>query len=177
VISKGGNIERAALIMIADFADSASVEHNGTTALHLLAEACDKRVRPVIIERAGKRLLSSVYGQRDLPVLFSIFSLTDLCREDLDAIAKVFSRDELRRVMSRNRMGRNALEVFLEAAAKLNRYAPLERNRFETAWATRTAKTEDSGIPQVSPRGKDRRVSGAPLPVPDNKTADVEKGQ
>ena len=174
VISKGGNIDRAALIMIADFSDIASVEHNGTTALHLLSDACDKRVRPVMIERAGKRLLSSVYDRRDLPVLFSIFSLTDLCREDLDAITKVFSRDELRMVMSRNRTGRNALEVLLEAAAKLNRYAPLERNRFETTWATRTAKPEDSGTPQVSPRGRNGRVSGGPLHSPDGKTAEVE---
>lgn len=173
VISKGGNIDRAALIMIADMNDIASVEHNGTTALHLLADACDRRVRPVMIERAGKQLLSRLYDRRDLPVLFSIFGLTDLCREDLDAIAKVFSRDELSRVMSRNRTGRNALQIFLEAAAKLNRYAPLERNRFETTWATRTAKPEDTGGTQPVPRGMEGRASGASVEPPEGRADEV----
>jgi hypothetical protein len=174
VISKGGNIDRAALIMIADMNDIASVEHNGTTALHLLADACDKRVRPVMIERAGKRLLSSVYDRRDLPVLFLIFGLTDLCGDDLDAIAKIFSRDDLRMVMSRNRTGRNALVVFMEAAGKLKRYAPLERHAFEATRAIRDAQPENSSGVRVSPRGKERRLPGKSLHSPDGNTAEVE---
>lgn len=177
VIRKGGNIDRAALIMTADLSDIASVECNGTTALHLLADACDKRVRPVLIGRAGKHLLSSVYDRRDLPVLFSIFALTDLCREDLEAIAKVFSPDELRVVMSRNRTGRNALVVFMEAAGKLKRYAPLERHMFEATCAIRDIKPEESGLPQAGLAVRKDQISGGPVQSPDGKTAEIGPGE
>ena len=91
VIKKGGNLDRAALIMIAEPDDLAGVEHNGTTAVHLLVDACDKRVRPALIKRVGNRLLSSLYDSRGIPVFFSVLSLNDLCMDDLDAIIQVFS--------------------------------------------------------------------------------------
>jgi hypothetical protein len=98
------------------------------TAIHLIVGACDKRVRPALIRRAGKRLLSQVYDRRGLPVIFSIFGLCDLDMEDLDAIASVFSRDELREIMSKNRSGNNALDVFTNVSASMKRYPRMERN-------------------------------------------------
>lgn len=78
VIRNGGKIDRAALIMIADLEDLAGIEHNGMTAIHLLVDACDKKVRPVLIRRMGKRLLSQVYDRRGIPTIFLLFSLCDL---------------------------------------------------------------------------------------------------
>ncbi|WP_321508572.1 hypothetical protein [uncultured Methanoregula sp.] len=128
VIKNGGKIDRAALIMIADLEDLAGIEHNGIMAIQLLVEACDKKVRPALIRKAGKRLLSQVYDHRGLPIIFSIFGLCDLTAEDLDAIDSVFSRDELKNVMSRNRTGNNALVVFMNLAASMKRYPRMERN-------------------------------------------------
>ncbi len=138
VIKKGGMMDRAALIMIADLADIAGIEHEGTTALHMLVTACDKRVRPALIRRAGKRLLSSVYDHRDLPALFLFFGLSDLGMSDLDAIEEVFSKDDLRMVMSRNRRGRNALEVFSEVSPAVRQNIARERNVFDIPSAVRT---------------------------------------
>jgi len=84
-------------------------------------------VRPALIRKAGKHLLSQVYDQRGLPLIFSIFGLCDLCREDLDAIASVFSHDELRNIMSRKRTGNTALDVFTTVSASMKRYPPQER--------------------------------------------------
>jgi hypothetical protein len=130
VIKKGGNIDRAALIMIADLEDLAGIEHKGTTAVHLLAEACDKGVRPVLIRRAGKRLLSGVFDSRGLPVIFTVFSLGDLSLHDLNAIAAEFSQEDLKNTMCRNRTGRNALTVFTEIAWSLKSHGSLERHMF-----------------------------------------------
>jgi hypothetical protein len=128
VIKKGGKIDRAALIMIADLEDLAGIEQNGTTAVHLLADACDKWVRPVLIRRVGKRLLSGVFDRRGIPVIFSVFSLGDLTLRDLDAIAAVFSQEDLKNTMCRNRTGRNALTVFTEIAQSLKSHGSLERH-------------------------------------------------
>ena len=130
VIKKGGNIDRAALIVIADLEDLAGIEHNGTTAVHLLAGACDKWVRPVLIRRAGKRLLSGVFDSRGIPVIFTVFSLGDLSLHDLDAIAAVLSQEDLKNTMCRNRTGRNALTVFTEIAQSLKSHGSLERHTF-----------------------------------------------
>lgn len=130
VIKKGGKIDRAALIMIADLGELAGIEHNGTTAIHLLADACDKGLRPALIQKAGNRLLTCVYDRRGIPVIFTIFALGDLCMYDLDAITKVFSKKELENVMCRNRTGKTALTVFTEIAQSLKSHAPLERHPF-----------------------------------------------
>ncbi len=128
IIRNGGMIDRAALIRIADLEDLAGIRYNGIMALQLLIDACDKKVRPVLIRRAGRHLLSRVYDHRGLPLIFTIFGLCDLCEGDLDAIASVFSQDDLKNTMSRSRSGKNAYEVFLSNSAAMKRYPPLERN-------------------------------------------------
>jgi hypothetical protein len=140
VIRKGGMIDRSALFLIADLADLAGVEYDGTTLLHLLMSACDRRVRPVLIARAGSRLLAGVYDSNDIPALFAIFGLGDLCTADLDAVAGIFTRDELRKIMCRNGRGRNALEVFTDASVMLEGKAGRDRNTFVTARAVKDAE-------------------------------------
>ena len=130
VIKKGGKTDRAALIMIADLNDLARIEYNGTTAIHLLADSCDKGVRPALIRKAGMQLLSSVYDSRGIPVIFTIYSLGDISVSDLEALARVFSEDDLKKTMCRNRTGKNALTVFTEIALSLKSHASLERHIF-----------------------------------------------
>jgi hypothetical protein len=144
VIKTGGKIDRAALIMFSDPGDLAGLVYQGSTALHILVEACDKGVRPVLIERAGKKLLSEVFDSRDLPVLFRIFALGDLSGSDLNAIRNVFTQDDLRRVRSRKGSGKNALEVFIQASNALKSHAPLERNTFELIPPVMTTDPQDS---------------------------------
>jgi hypothetical protein len=140
VIKKGGNIDRAALIMIADLEDLAGIEYSGTTAIHLLADACDKGIRPVLIRKAGKNLLSAVYDQRGIPAIYTIFALGDLCLSDLNAIAAVFSTEELKGVMCRSRSGKDALTVFSELSLSLKNRASLDRHTF---FRTPAAKDTD----------------------------------
>jgi hypothetical protein len=142
VIKKGGNTDRAALIMIADLEDLACIEYKGTTAIHLLASACDKGVRPVLIQKAGKKLLSAVYDQRGIPVIYTIFGLGDLCMSDLNTIAAVFSKDELKKVMCRNRTGKDALTVFSEIALSLKSHASLDRHMFFKPSAAKDADAD-----------------------------------
>jgi hypothetical protein len=128
VIKNGGKIDRAALIMIADPENLAGIEHNGVMAIELLIGACDRKVRPALIKKAGKHLLSRVYDRRGLPLIFQIFGLCDLGMEDLDAIAAVFSPDELKNIMSHSRTGKTAFEVFNAVLASMKRYPSRERN-------------------------------------------------
>jgi hypothetical protein len=130
VIKKGGMIDRAALIMTADLSDLALIEIEGTTAIHLLAEACDKFVRPVFIRRAGTRLLSRIFDRRGIPAIYTIFSLGDLSQDDLRAIADVFTEEELRNTRSRSGGGKDALTVFDEVARSVKSHAPLDRHVF-----------------------------------------------
>jgi hypothetical protein len=130
VIHRGGKIDRAALIMIADLEDLAGIEYNGTTALHQLADTCDKWVRPAFIRKAGPRLLSQVYDRRGIPVIFTIFSLGDISVTDLDALARVFPREDLKKIMCRSRSGKDALTVFTEIALSLKSHMSLDRNTF-----------------------------------------------
>jgi hypothetical protein len=161
VIKSGGKIDRAALILIADLEDLAGIEQNGMTAIHLLVSACDKRVRPALIRRAGKRLLSQLYDRRGLPVIFSIFGLCDLDVEDLDAIASVFSRDELREIMSKNRSGNNALDLFTNASASMKRYPRMERNALvRNAFHIPAAK--DTMKEGAEPPVRIEKISGGP---------------
>ena len=139
VIRKGGNIDRAALIMAADLADLAKVEENGMTGLHLLVDACDKNVRPVLIARAGKKLLSHVYDRNGLPVLFTIFGLTDLGMPDLDAISKVFTQVDLQRVMAKGKTGKNGWEAFASVAISLRNKGSREKHPFMVQHAIKAA--------------------------------------
>ncbi len=144
IIRKGGRIDRAALIIIANLADIAAIETGGTTALHLLAEACDKTVRQSLIRSAGKTLLSQIYDQRGIPVIFSIYGLGDVGVRDLDAIAQVFSEDELKSVMCRNRTGKDAFTVFSEIARSLKSRPAMERHVFFKSGAVRNADEDQT---------------------------------
>lgn len=126
VIKSGGKIDRTALIFYADMEDLLGVESSGKAALLLLIEVCDRRVRPVLIRKAGTRLRE--YDRRGIPLIFSIFGLCDLGTEDLDAIASVFSDEDLRMIMSRSRTGKTAFEEFMNVSAQIRRYNTRERN-------------------------------------------------
>lgn len=138
VIRKGGNIDRGALMMLAGLEDLATLTYRDTTALHMLAEACDKTIRPAFIRRAGKKALADFYDKRGLPVLYTILSLTDLRGDDLKAIGQVFSRDELRSIKNKNRTGKSILEVYTEATQRLKGRLPGERNAFAISHAVKS---------------------------------------
>jgi len=127
VIKKGGMIDRAALIMIADPGDLARIDCNGTTAIHQLAMICDKRIRPELIRKFGKQLLSTLYDSSGMPALFLIFGLGNLRVHDIDAIAEVFTKSELKQIKVQNGMGRNGLEIFNEISRSINYLAVLEK--------------------------------------------------
>jgi CheY-like chemotaxis protein len=118
VIKKGGVIDRSVLLMIANLEDLVGIHHDGKNAIVLLFNACDKRVRPLFIEKAGSGLLSS-YDRNGIPLIFSILGLGELSTYDLEAITKVFSKDDLRKIMTKTKMGKNALEVFTEVSASM----------------------------------------------------------
>jgi CheY-like chemotaxis protein len=157
VIKKGGQIDRSALIMIADLQDLAGIEQDGEPAIHLLTKACDKSIRPVLIEKAGKQLLSSVFDRDGLPVFFTILGMGNLSTYDLDAIEKVFSKDDLRQVMVQNRMGRNGFEAFTEISTRMRENLALQRNKFTAGHRKVTAA--DKGVARPPEN----------LPVPDGK--------
>jgi hypothetical protein len=163
IIKKGGKIDRAALIMIADPADLAALENSGTTALHLLADACDKGVRPAFIARAGKKLLSGVYDRRGIPVLISIFSLGDLCSHDLKAIEKIFSREELHKVMCSNRTGKTGLVLFSELARSLRGHSSRDRNSFSLNTAVRSTNSGGGIRAQTNSSGNQGRGIASPV--------------
>jgi CheY-like chemotaxis protein len=130
IITTGGMMDRAALVMIADPADLAGLRLEGTPALHALISACDRTIRPALVRRAGKQLLSSVYDQNNLPALFVFFNLPDLSSSDLDAIEQEFTREDLAAVMSKTRFGRNALQILDEVSPVVRENAARERNVF-----------------------------------------------
>ena len=151
VIKKGGNIDRSALIMIADFQDLAGIKQDGVPAIHLLTKACDKNIRPLLIEKAGKYLLSEVFDSDGLPVLFIILSLGTLNIYDIDAIEKVFSKEDLRQVMVQNKTGRNALEAFTEISTQMREILALQHKAFENAQPEVPAPGERiAGTPEIS---------------------------
>ncbi|MHB8165029.1 MAG: response regulator [Methanoregula sp.] len=162
VIKKGGMMDRAALVMIADLADIAGFEHERSTGLHMLVTACDKRVRPALIKKAGKVLLSTIYDYRDIPPLFVLLGLGDLSVPDLDAIENVFSKEDLRQVMTRKRMGRNALEVFSEFSPGVRQYGSKDRNVFNFNPAIKTTNMDEAANAQGNAPVKLKGVS-APM--------------
>jgi hypothetical protein len=174
VIKNGGKIDRAALIMIADLECFAGLEFDGTTAIHQLTDACDKGVRPALIEKAGNKLLSRVYDTRGLPVLFLLLGLTDIGTYDLDAIAKVFSKEDLRRVMNRNRTGKDAFTVFTEVSNSLKCHAPGERNKFFVSHAVKSTNRESDLRMQVRSQDQQAGMSGAQVPAAQRKNAEPD---
>ncbi len=161
VIRKGGNFDRAALFMIADLEDLAGVESGTTTALHMLAEACDKTVRPAFIERAGKRVLSELYDGRGLPAIFTILGSTDLSRQDLNAIGHAFTRDDLKRAKHKNRTGRSGLEVYIEASRRLKGQPPGERHTIENRQAVKSTNLRGAIKSQTRSQGSGGPFSGS----------------
>ncbi|MDO9549798.1 MAG: hypothetical protein Q7J03_02380 [Methanoregula sp.] len=174
VIKKGGKIDRAALIMIADLECFGGVEVNGTTAIHQLTDACDKGVRPALIEKAGNKLLSRVYDTRGLPVLFLLFGLTDISTYDLDAIAKVFSKEDLRKIMNSNRTGKDAFTVFTEVSNSLKCHAPRERNKFFVSHAVKSTNMESDLRMQVSSHDQQAGMSGTHVPAAQRKNVEPD---
>jgi hypothetical protein len=166
VIKKGGKTDRAALIMFSDPRDLAGLVHQGTTALHLLTEACDKGIRPALIERAGKKMLSEVFDNKDLPVIFLILSQGDLSGNDLIAIEKIFTRDDLRGVRSRKGTGKSALEAFTEVSAAVRSHGPRDRNMFNKNTAVRTTNFEGSLRDQIEAQDGTGQTSGAAVRTP-----------
>jgi CheY-like chemotaxis protein len=126
VIQKGGMLDRAALIMIADPSDLARLERDGTTAIHQLITACDNLIRSELIRKIGKQLLSTLYDHTGTPALFLIYGMSGLRIHDLDAIGEVFSKDELKKVKVKSGMGRNGLEIFEEISRSINYLSILE---------------------------------------------------
>lgn len=133
VIKKGANLDRSALVMIADLGDFAGVEQDGETAISLLIKTCDKSIRPFLIEKAGKKLLAGSCDSNGVPVLFTIFGLGDLSVYDIDAIERVFSKEELKKVVPRNGLGRNALDAFTEIATRIRENLAHQRKSFLSA--------------------------------------------
>jgi hypothetical protein len=168
IIEKGGKIDRAALITIADLRDLAEVEIHGMTAIHLLAEACDKEVRPALIEKAGRELLAGVYDARGIPVLFSLLNLVDVSWDDVDAIARVFSPAELVKVTARSGTGRNALELFNSVSRSLKKRPPAERNKFQVQHAVKNTNMEGVLKSQINDsKGHDKQLGGPDVKVRD----------
>jgi CheY-like chemotaxis protein len=167
VIKEGGVIDRAALIMVADLKDLAGVVQDGTPAIHLLATSCDMRVRPTLIRKAGTQLLSSVFDRNGMPVLYLIFGMGNISRFDLEAIAEVFSKEDLKKTMVQSRLGRNALEVFNELSTVLGMNKP-RKQRSDPAGDT--DKTLNKQKPPMTtdktdshpPRAADLMVDAAP---------------
>ncbi len=174
VIKKGGMMDRAALVMIADLADIAGFVHERSTGLHMLVTACDKRVRPALIKKAGKVLLSSIYDYRDIPPLFVLLGLGDLSVPDLDAIENVFSKEDLRQVMSRKRMGRNALEVFSEFSPGVRQYGSRDRNVFNFSPAIKTTSMDEAAAAQGDAPVKLKSVSAPAAKATSGKKVEPE---
>jgi hypothetical protein len=178
VIIKGGKIDRAALITIADLRDLTGVESGGMTAIHLLAEACDRDLRPVFIEKAGKELLAGVYDARGIPVLFILLTLADVCWDDIDAVARLFSPHELEKVTARSRTGRNALDLFTSVCRTLRERPPAERNKFQVLHAVKNTNMQGAIKSQINnSAGNDKRMFGPDIRVGDGeKQEDAGKG-
>jgi hypothetical protein len=162
VIKTGGKIDRAALFMIADLEDLAGIEEKGITGIQMLIDACDRKVRPALIRKTGKHLLSQLYDRRGIPLIFTLFGLCDLGKEDLDAVASVFTDNELRNIMSRSRTGKNALEVFLSVAASMKRYPLMERDASMIRNAFYVPALKDTKQEGPDEPVRIRKISGTP---------------
>ena len=162
VLKKGGQIDRSALIMIADLQDLAGIEQDGVPAIHLLTRACDKSIRPLLIGKAGKQLLSSIFDRDGLPVFFVILGMGNLSIYDIDAIEKVFSKDDLRRIMAQNRTGRNGLEAFAEISTRMRENLALQHKTFTSNRPGATAPDERA-VPPKNPPVPDQKGNGMPV--------------
>ena len=97
VIKTGGKMDRAALIMIADPDDLVGFEYDGKMALHHPDRSL-RQTRATGTNPEGPGNDCRYCYRRDIPLIFSIFGLCDVRVGDLDAIASVFSDDELKNI-------------------------------------------------------------------------------
>jgi CheY-like chemotaxis protein len=143
VIQRGGMIDRTALIMLSDIEDLAQLKKDRTTAIHMLVQACDRMILPFLIEKIGRKLLATLFDRDGVPPIFTILSLAYLAEDDFKAIDRVFSKDDLKKIMAENRMGRNAFEVYKEvSAAKRSRQAAGLDTGPEAVPVTKTDKAQ-----------------------------------
>jgi two-component system, response regulator PdtaR len=143
VIQKGGMIDRTALIMFSDIEDLAKLGKGRTTAIHMLIPACDRLALPFLIEKIGRKILATLFDKDGIPPIFTILSLAYLSEDDFKAIDRVFSHEDLKKIMAENRMGRNAFEVYKEiSAAKRSRQAAGLDTGPEAALVTKTDKSQ-----------------------------------
>ncbi|PKL70642.1 MAG: hypothetical protein CVV30_04655 [Methanomicrobiales archaeon HGW-Methanomicrobiales-1] len=175
VIKKGGMIDRAALIMIADPRDLARIQRDGTTAIHQLAKICDRRIRPELIRKFGKQLLSSLYDNNGMPALFLIYGLGDLRIHDIDAIAEVFSKSDLKKIKVQNGMGRDGLEIFNEISRSINYMAVLEKTMASALPADMRDGEEPDDKPRTDSSLPGESVSPPPVKLLSGKKSEPEK--
>lgn len=147
VIKKGANLDRSALVMIANLNDLARVQQDGEPAILLLMKTCDKTIRPALIVKAGKTLLAGIYDSNGVPLIFTVFGLSDLSVYDIDAIDKVLTKEELKKIMPKSGLGRNALDAYTEIATRMRENLALQRKSFMNARAgTMEPENGDEGL-------------------------------
>lgn len=135
LIQKGATLDRAALVVIANLNDLAAVMQDGEPAIILLIKTCDKSTRPLLIEKAGKRLLAGVNDRDGIPALFTLFGLGDLSLYDIVAVEKVFTKEELKKIVPKTGLGRSAFEPFNEIANRIRASLAHQRKSFLSARA------------------------------------------
>lgn len=156
LIKKGANLDRSALIMIANLNDLGRVEQDGEPALLLLMKTCEKSIRPALIVKAGKTLLAGIYDSNGVPLIFTVFGLSDLSIYDIDAIDKVLTKEQLKKIMPKSGLGRSALDAYTEIATRMRENLALQRKSFMNARAaTPEPESEDAG-----PQEQDDESSG-----------------
>ncbi|MDD5142412.1 response regulator [Methanoregula sp.] len=141
ILQKGADLDRAALVVIANLNDLALVTQDGEPALTLLIRICDKNTRPLLIEKAGKRLLAGVCDRDGIPVLFSVFGLGDLSVYDIEAVERIFTKEELKKVFPKSGLGRSAFDAYNEVATRIRESLAFQRKSFMNARAGAAAET------------------------------------
>lgn len=164
ILQKGANLDRAALVVIANLNDLATVTQDGEPALILLIKTCDKSIRPLLIEKAGKRLLAGICDRDGIPALFTVFGLGDLSVYDIEAVEKVFTKEELKKVVPKTGLGRSAFDAYTEIATRLKESLAHQRKSFMNARAGAAAEAGN---------GKAGDDASAPLDGEMHETDDV----
>jgi len=151
ILQKGANLDRAALVVIANLNDLATVAQDGEPAINMLIKTCDKSIRPLLIEKAGKRLLAGVNDRDGIPALFTVFGLGDLSVYDIEAVEKVFTKEELKKIVPKTGLGRSAFDAYNEVATRIRQSLAHQRKSFMNARAGAAAEagngheTDESG--------------------------------
>jgi len=157
IIKKGANLDRSALVMISNLNDLARVEQDGEPAILLLLKTCDKSIRPALIVKAGKTLLAGIYDRNGVPLIFTIFGLSDLNVYDIDAIDKVLTKEQLKKIVPKTGLGRSALDAYTEIATRMRENLAHQRKSFMSA---RAAGAPEPGKGSAGPHEQDDGSSG-----------------